>query len=40
MSALPPKAEIRQCIEHVCFVPVADSMVLLIAHLVLRYERD
>ena len=24
MSALPPKADIRQRIEHVCFVPVAD----------------
>jgi len=24
MSALPPKADIRQRIEHVCFVPSAD----------------
>ena len=24
MSALPPKADIRQRIEHVCFVPLAD----------------
>jgi hypothetical protein len=24
MSALPPKADIRQRIEHVCFVPKAD----------------
>ena len=24
MSALPPKADIRQCIEDVCFVPLAD----------------
>jgi hypothetical protein len=24
MSALPPKADIRQRIEHVCFVPQAD----------------
>ena len=24
MSALPPKAEIRQRVEHVCFVPEAD----------------
>jgi len=24
MSALPPKAAIRQHIEHVCFVPFAD----------------
>ena len=24
MSALPPKADIRQRIEHVCFVPIAD----------------
>ena len=24
MSALPPKADIRQPIEHVCFVPIAD----------------
>ena len=24
MSALPPKADIRQRIEHVCFVPEAD----------------
>jgi hypothetical protein len=24
MSALPPKADIRQCIEQVCFVPEAD----------------
>ena len=24
MSALPPKADIRQGIEHVCFVPIAD----------------
>jgi hypothetical protein len=23
MSALPPKADIRQRIEHVCFVPIA-----------------
>ena len=27
MSALPPKADIRQCIEHVCFVPIADISV-------------
>jgi hypothetical protein len=26
MSALPPKADIRQRIEHVCFVPEADMM--------------
>jgi hypothetical protein len=25
MSALPPKADIRQRIEHVCFVPEADT---------------
>jgi hypothetical protein len=25
MSALPPKADIRQRVEHVCFVPSADS---------------
>jgi hypothetical protein len=25
MSALPPKADIRQRIEHVCFVPLADT---------------
>ena len=24
MSALPPEADIRQRIEHVCFVPQAD----------------
>jgi len=24
MSALPPKADICQRIEHVCFVPIAD----------------
>jgi hypothetical protein len=24
MSALPPEADIRQRIEHVCFVPEAD----------------
>jgi hypothetical protein len=24
MSALPPKADIRQRIEHVCFVPLTD----------------
>ena len=24
MSALPPEADIRQRIEHVCFVPLAD----------------
>ena len=24
LSALPPKADIRQRIEHVCFVPIAD----------------
>jgi hypothetical protein len=24
LSALPPKADIRQRIEHVCFVPEAD----------------
>jgi hypothetical protein len=24
LSALPPKADIRQRIEHVCFVPQAD----------------
>jgi hypothetical protein len=24
LSALPPKADIRQRIEHVCFVPLAD----------------
>ena len=24
MSALPPKADIRQRIEHVCFVPLAE----------------
>ena len=24
MAALPPKADIRQRIEHVCFVPKAD----------------
>ena len=28
MSALPPKADIRQRIEHVCFVPEADVRVL------------
>jgi len=26
MSALPPKADIRQRIEHVCFVPKADIL--------------
>jgi hypothetical protein len=26
MSALPPKADIRQRIEHVCFVPQADIL--------------
>jgi biuret amidohydrolase len=25
MSALPPEADIRQRIEHVCFVPLADT---------------
>ena len=24
MSALPPRADIRQRIEHVCLVPIAD----------------
>jgi hypothetical protein len=24
MSALSPKADIRQRVEHVCFVPIAD----------------
>ena len=24
LAALPPKADIRQRIEHVCFVPIAD----------------
>ena len=24
MSALPPKVDIRQRIEHICFVPIAD----------------
>ena len=24
MSALPPKADIRQRFEHVCFVPIPD----------------
>jgi hypothetical protein len=24
MSALPPEADIRQRVEHVCFVPIAD----------------
>jgi hypothetical protein len=24
MSALPPKADIREPIEYVCFVPIAD----------------
>jgi hypothetical protein len=28
MSALPPKADIRQRIEHVCFVPIADMQLL------------
>jgi hypothetical protein len=27
MSALPPEADIRQRIEHVCFVPVTDICV-------------
>ena len=26
MSALPPEADIRQRIEHVCFVPIADML--------------
>jgi hypothetical protein len=26
MSALPPEADIRQRIEHVCFVPKADVL--------------
>ena len=26
MSALPPKADIRQRIEHVCFVPLVDTI--------------
>jgi hypothetical protein len=26
MSALPPKADIRQRIEHVCFVPATDIL--------------
>ena len=26
MSALPPEADIRQRIEHVCFVPQADIL--------------
>jgi hypothetical protein len=26
MSALPPKADIRQRIDHVCFVPIADIL--------------
>jgi hypothetical protein len=26
MSALPPIADIRQPIEHVCFVPIADLL--------------
>ena len=25
MSALPPKADIRQRVEHICFVPIADT---------------
>jgi hypothetical protein len=28
MSALPPEADIRQRIEHVCFVPKADMAVV------------
>jgi hypothetical protein len=28
LSALPPKADIRQRIEHVCFVPKADTVAL------------
>jgi len=28
MSALPPKADIRQRIEHVCFVPLADIEIM------------
>jgi hypothetical protein len=30
MSALPPKADIRQRIEHVCFVPIADMLGLVV----------
>jgi hypothetical protein len=26
MSALPPEADIRQRIEHVCFVPITDML--------------
>jgi hypothetical protein len=26
MSSIPPKADIRQRIEHVCFVPKADIL--------------
>jgi hypothetical protein len=28
MSALPPKADIRQRIEHVCFVPLTDILAM------------
>ena len=27
MSTLPPKADIRQRIEHVCYVPIADVLI-------------
>jgi hypothetical protein len=29
MSALPPIADIQECIEYVCFVPIADIANLL-----------
>jgi hypothetical protein len=38
MSALPPKADIRQRIEHVCFVPIADIEWLGLHNLLLARE--
>ena len=36
LSALPPKADIRQRIEHVCFVPEADIYQLAVAQSTFR----
>ena len=39
MSALPPKADIRQRFEHVCFVPQADIAAVLLAQSMARGVR-
>jgi hypothetical protein len=40
MSALPPKADIHQSIQHVCFVPIADINHYLISAVVIVLIRQ